>query len=51
MRIDIQELVRRIEIDAVKCQSRGHFEEFEDLMFVADTVKRYSVAMAKEEEE
>lgn len=40
----IVELVRRIERDAVKHRFSGHGEEFENLMYVAATVKRYAAA-------
>ncbi|GGA55962.1 hypothetical protein GCM10007416_31440 [Kroppenstedtia guangzhouensis] len=44
----IVELVRRIERDAVRHSISGRLEEWEDLMHVAATVKRYAATAAEE---
>lgn len=46
-----EELVRRIERDAVKRRISGRLEEWEDLMHVAATVKRYAATAAEEAEQ
>ena len=46
----ILELVRLIERDAVRHRFSGRGEEFEDLMYVAATVKRYAATATEEAE-